>query len=124
MLAEKFFAVAQLGHEATLWILIALSIFSVACIIERWFAIAPMQKKSESIAKLFSDTLQSNSLKDVEDIAKDRESLEGRALAYGLRHTKEHGTKGLEEIFSSFALLERPKLEKRLNFLATVGANA
>ena len=124
MLTEKFFVIAQVGHEATLWILILLSIFSVAFIIERVFALSSVQKKSSAVAHKIEETLRNNSLKDIEDIARDKDSLEGRALSYGLRHVKEHGTHGLEEIFNSFAQVERPALERRLNFLATVGSNA
>jgi len=68
--------------------------------------------------------LQSNSVEDVEDLAKDPSSLEGRAAGYAMKHMKDSGSKGLEEIFNTFALIERPELEKFLNFLATVGSNA
>jgi biopolymer transport protein ExbB len=124
MLTEKFFVLAQVGHEVTLWILIALSVLSVAFIIERFVALSSLSKKSASMTKQIQDTLSKNSLKDVEEISRDRDSLEGRALSYGLKHTKENGAKGLEEIFNSYAQIERPELEKRLNFLATVGSNA
>lgn len=124
MLTEKFFAIAQVGHEATLWILVLLSVVSVAFIFERYVALSGVLKKSEAISKKIQDMLQSNSLKDLEDMSKDRDSLEGRGLSYGIRHTQQHGSKGLEEIFSSYAEIERPELEKRLNFLATVGSNA
>ena len=60
----------------------------------------------------------------MEDLAKEKDSLEGQALTYALRHIKERGLQGVEEIFSSYALIEKPVLEKRLNFLATVGSNA
>jgi len=50
--------------------------------------------------------------------------LEGRALTMGLRYIKDHGVQGLEEVFNSFALNERPELERYLNFLATIGSNA
>ncbi len=63
-------------------------------------------------------------MNDVEDLAKDKESLEGRALSYGLRHAKENGANGLEEIFNTFVLLEKPALEKNLSFLATIAANS
>jgi biopolymer transport protein ExbB len=124
MLTEKFFVIAQAGHEVTLWILILLSIFSIAFIIERIVALGSVQKQSEAVTKRIQETLQSNSLADIEDIARDRNSVEGRGLAYGLRHVKANGAKGLEEIFNSYAQTERPILEKRLNFLATVGSNA
>jgi biopolymer transport protein TolQ len=57
-------------------------------------------------------------------MSRDKLTLEGRALAYGLRHVKEKGADGLEELFNSYSLIERPKLERYLNFLATVGSNA
>lgn len=124
MLTEKFFVIAQVGHEATLWILIILSIVSVAFIIERYVAINQVQKKSQEMSKRIQETLLSNSLKEIDTLAKDKDSIEGRGLAYGLRHVKEFGSKGLEEMFNSYAQTERPELEKRLNFLATVGSNA
>ena len=124
MLTEKFFVIAQVGHEATLYILIALSIISVAFIIERFFALSGVQKKSDAMKKEIRETLQSNNLKDLDNLSKDKETLEGRGLAYGLRHAKEHGSKGLEELFNSYAQTEKPELERRLSFLATVGSNA
>ncbi len=124
MLTQKFFVIAQSVHEGTLWLLVILSVFSIAFIIERYFTLSTVTKKSESMAKQIQETLHSNNLKDLEDLSRDRDSIEGRALSYGLRHTKEHGTKGLEEIFDSYGQLERQKLERRLGFLATVGSNA
>jgi biopolymer transport protein ExbB len=41
-----------------------------------------------------------------------------------LRHAREKGTAGIEEIFSSFVAIERPALDRYLGFLATVGSNA
>lgn len=45
-------------------------------------------------------------------------------MAFGLRHVKNHGAEGLEEVFNTYALSERPEMERSLNFLATLGANA
>jgi biopolymer transport protein ExbB len=123
-MTDKFFAIAQFGHELTLWLLVALSIFSIAFILERFFALSKVLRESSQIRPRIRELLQTNNLQELEDIAKDRTSLEGRALSYGLRHAKERGQEGLEEIFSSYTLLERPILEKHLNFLATVGSNA
>lgn len=123
-MTDKFFAIAQLGHEITLWLLVALSIFSIAFILERFFVLSKVLRDSSGVRVRIRELLQSNNLQELEDIAKDRTSLEGRALSYGLRHAKERGQEGLEEIFSSHTLLERPILEKHLNFLATIGSNA
>lgn len=123
-MTDKFFAIAQFGHEITLWLLVALSIFSLAFILERFFVLSKVRSESAKIRIRLREILQSNSLGDLEDLAKDKSSLEGRALSYALRHVKERGNDGLEEIFLSFSQVERPFLEKHLNFLATVGSNA
>ena len=124
MLTEKLFNVAQGGAEAILWLLIALSVLSVAMILERWISLRQIRVRSDRVKIRLREALSGNSLVDLEDLGKDRDSLEGRALSYGLRHAREHGSRGLAEIFNSFALLERPQLERSLSFLATVGANA
>lgn len=124
MLSEQLFALARYGHDLTLWILIIMSVVSVAFILERFITLKAIREKSLSMTRHIQEALQTNSLNEIEDIARDRDSFVGRALAYGLRHTKEHGAKGLEEIFQCYALNEKPNLEKRLNFLATVGSNA
>ena len=50
--------------------------------------------------------------------------MSSRALAMGIRHAKAQGSEGLAEVFNSFYLIEKPKLERNLTFLATVGSNA
>jgi biopolymer transport protein ExbB len=124
MLTDKFFLVAEIGHEVTLWLLVALSVLSVAFILERFFTLRSIRGKSLKITQRLRETLQSNNLSEIEDIGRDRDSIEGRAVSYGLRHIRENGSAGLEEIFNSYALMEKPLLDRYLNFLATVGSNA
>lgn len=124
MLTERLFNIAQGGAETILWILILTSVVSVGLILERWITLRSIMKKTKTSRIKMRAVLQGHKLSDIEELAKDGESLEGRALSYGLRHVKENGTSGLDEIFQSFALLERPMLERSLNFLATVGSNA
>lgn len=124
MLTDRLFNVAQGGAEAILWLLLILSVVSIGLILERWLALRAVVSRSNKIRARMKEALQSYNLGELEEMARDRDSLEGRALSYGLRHVKESGTEGLAEIFTSFALLERPQLERSLNFLATIGSNA
>lgn len=124
MLIKKIMIVAQGGAEAILWLLLVLSVLSIGMIIERFLTLRKIKKNSDRVRGRLRETLQSYNLEEVEEISKDRDSLEGRALSYGLRHAKENGSKGLEEIFNSYALTEKPALERYLTFLATVGSNA
>lgn len=124
MLTDKFFAIAELGHEATLWLLIVLSVFSIAFILERYFTLRRARNNSEKVAAHVRETLNSNDLSEIEALGREKETFEGRAISYALRHIKERGTNGLEEIFNSYALVERSSLDRYLSFLATVGSNA
>lgn len=124
VLSEKIFAVAHLADQVVLWILVILSILSVGMILERFFALRKVSVQSAKVRARIRMALQSNSVDDVEGIAKDIESLEGRAASYALKHMKDSGSKGLEEVFNTFSLTEKPDLERFLGFLATVGSNA
>lgn len=124
MLTQKIFLAAQNGAEFILWFLILLSIFSIGAIIERWVTLRALRAHSQRALKRLKDTLQSASLSELEDLGKDRDSLEGRAVNYALRNLKENSAAGVEEIFNSFIIMERPMMERSLSFLATVGSNA
>ena len=124
MLTDRIFAVAQIADQVVLYILIVLSVMSLGMILERFFYLRKITAQSNEARKRVRNAIQSHSIEDVESMPKDPETLEGRALGYAMKHIKESGSKGLEEAFNSFALTERPELEKFLNFLATVGSNA
>lgn len=121
---EKLFAMAQLGANALLWLLALMSVISLAMIFERWVALRKVRMKSQQVRGRVQEMLQANQLEDLEILSQDRSSLEGRALNYGLRHVQRNGAEGLEEVITTFALNEKPELERNLNFLATVGSNA
>ncbi len=124
MLTEKILQVAQMGDEAILWLLLILSVLSIGTIIERWIVIGQVKRKSNKVNARVQMALQSYNIEDVEAMSGDVSSLEGKVLSYALRHLKDSGTKGLEELFNTFVVTERPKLEQNLNFLATVGSTA
>jgi biopolymer transport protein ExbB len=124
MLTEKIFAVAQFADQAVLVILLILSVISLGVILERFFVLRRRSAQSAQTLSKVRAALQSHSVEDVENMSKDPETIEGRAVGYALKHIKDSGSKGLEEAFNSFTLTERPELERYLNFLATVGSNA
>lgn len=124
MFAEKIFALAHVMDQGVLWLLLALSVISLGVIFERFFALKRVSSESQRVRLRVKIALQNNSVEDIEDLAKDPSSLEGRIAGYALRHMKESGSRGLEEFFNTFVLNEKPELEKFLGFLATVGSNA
>ena len=124
MLIDKFFVLSQGSAEILLVLLLLTSVLSIGMIIERFITLRSVYKKNTEFRAKAQDLLQSQSLDELEDLAKNKDSLPGRALSYGLRHAKTEGVEGLSEVFNSFLMIEKPKLERNLNFLATVGSNA
>jgi biopolymer transport protein TolQ len=124
MLSEKIFAIAHYADQFVLMILVILSVISIGIILERFFYLKKISAETERTRLRVRMALQSHSVQDFEDIAKDPSSLEGRAAGYALKHLKESGTRGFEEVFNTFVLTEKPELEKFLSFLATIGSNA
>ena len=124
MFAEKIFAIAHYADQVVLFVLLFMSIISIAMIFERFMTLKKVSQESDRIKARIRLALQTNSLQDFEDLAKDPTSVEGRAAAHALKHFKAHGAKGFEEVFNTFILTEKPDLEKFLPVLATISSNA
>ncbi len=124
MFAEKIFAVAHYADQIVLIVLLVMSVVSIAMIFERFMSLKKAGSESERIRARVRMALQSNTLSDFEDIAKDPTTIEGRAAGHAMKHMKTHGAKGFEEVFNTFVLTEKPDLEKFLPVLATISSNA
>lgn len=124
MLTEKIFAVAHLIDQAVLWILLLLSLLSLGMILERFFNLRKIHGHTKRVREQIKNSIQNYQTDFFEDLARDTLSYEGRIANYALKHIKESGTKGLEELFNTYSLSIKPELERFLSFLATVGSNA
>ena len=124
MLSEKIFAIAHYADQVVLIVLLGMSVLSVAMIFERFMTLRKVASESERVRARVRMALQSGSVSDFEDIAKDPISIEGRAAAQGLKHLKAQGEQGFVEVINSFVLTEKPDLEKFLPVLATIASNA
>lgn len=120
---ELLFGVAQIIANIILWLLILCSLLSVAALIERAFYLGKINKENNNFRAKAENLLRNEDLNQIEKLATE-DSLPQRGLLLGLKHVKTYGEKGLDEIFNSFMIIERPRIEKHLNFLATVGSNA
>ena len=83
-----------------------------------------VSKQNKTFRAQANVLITSQDLSKLDTLAQHDGSLPQRALSYGLKHVKSYGENGLEEIFTSYTIIEKPRLEKFLNFLATVGSNA
>lgn len=124
MFTEKIFAVAHYADQFVLVVLVLMSVISIAMIFERFMTLKKVAAESERVRARIRMALQTGSVSDFEDIAKDPTSLEGRAAGQALKHLKTNGQPGFEEVFNTFVLTEKPDLEKFLPVLATIASNA
>jgi biopolymer transport protein TolQ len=119
---ERIFSIAHYADQAVLYLLILLSLVSIVMIFERYGKLKRISKSSNLIRVKMETGIEDRNLEVIKEI--DRETVEGRALSYALDHLEKNGIEGLDEMFETISKVERPKLEKSLGFLATVGANA
>lgn len=124
MFTEKFFAMAGGLDLVVLYILLALSVTSLAVIMERFFALSKIAKSSRRVRELLESDLQNNQLGSLKKIIDEGDSIESRAIALLLKQGEGKGLSSIEDLYSSYVLIVRPQLEKYLNFLATIGSNA
>lgn len=123
-MTEQLFSMAHYADQAVLWVLIILSILSFAIILERFFFLNKVYKDSKVMLERIENALLENKLSDVTEMAKIPDSMMATAAAYALKHIEHSGDKGLEEIFNTITITQRPKMEKFLSFLGTIGSNA
>ncbi len=120
---QGLFGLAQGFADVILWILMLSSVMSIALILERFFTLSKVSKANKSFRAMANTVIENQDYSKLDELAQD-DTLAQKAMKHGLKHAKTHGSKGLEEVFTSYTLIEKPHLEKYLNFLATVGSNA
>ena len=113
----------DLGASPILYLMIGLSIISVAVILERtWFFLA-IRENVERLARRLSEHLEQNDPSAAYDSVAHSRSAEAAVVAAGLRQL-ERGAGAAEEAMASATALQRLRLERRLAFLGTLGNNA
>jgi biopolymer transport protein ExbB len=121
---ESLYKIAEASANFILYFMIFLSVVSLAIIIERFISIRKISSSSKEIGKKFQEVIETQNIKSVEGLTSYDKSVEGRALQYGLNYLNKNSVNGLDELFSSFKTMEKPKLEGNLYILGTIASNA
>ena len=114
---------AKLGTEWVLWILVALSVISVAIVVERFIFYARGKLNTQTIAPLLVKYLNQGDFPAALDLVEDKKGADARILIQGLRN-HEKGPLVVEELMNAEAIGQKARLERFLIFLASVGSNA
>ena len=122
-ITEKFLGFALLGAEWVMWLLVVLSLISIAIMVERAIFFVSAGRRNASLPREIAGLLRKGDL----TAAKDRLAKEkGLAATVGRAALEEadRGSSAVEEAAAGASTTERLHLERNLAFLGTVGNNA
>src|SRR3954462_7667725 len=125
MLTQLFLKLTYVGAEWVLWILLLLSIVSIALMVERWLYFFRTKVNSEDLAARLDEQLRARNLQGAWQLVKDNHasSIETAVVAAGLISLR-NGAHAAAEAMQSGKNPMRPPLDNNLSILATIGSNA
>jgi len=125
MMTSLFLRLTHVGAEWVLWILVALSIISVALIVERWFYFLRTRTDVDDLPGKLHEQLRGHNLQNAWQLVKDSQTycIESAVVAAGLVSIR-NGPQAVSEAMQSVKARMRPKLDANLAILATIGSNA
>ncbi len=121
-LTDRFLSFTLLGSEWVLWVLIALSIISIAIMIERAYYFATHRIDAAPLGDELRRLLRKGDIEGARKRLKDGRTVEEAVAAAGLAEA-ERGTEAVGEAMLATKATERLKLERNLAVLGTLGNN-
>jgi biopolymer transport protein ExbB len=122
-IVHSFLSIALYGAQWVLWLLVALSILSLAIIAERWYFFAATRLDFATFNTRLTAALSAGDLPKARELCQHSTSIEAKVALFGLSHSS-RGYKAMEGSMEGFAIGERHKLDRGLVVLGTLGNNA
>lgn len=111
------------GAEWVMWMLIGLSVVSVAIMLERaWFYLS-LRDDLPELASRLRDTLRKGDIGQAQKNLEASPSAEAAVVVAGMLEA-DRGAQAAEEAMAGAKALQKIRLERRLAFLGTLGNNA
>src|SRR3954465_12439680 len=111
------------GASWVMWLLIGLSVISVAIMLERGWFYFSLRDDVPALAADLRRLLRSGEAEEALRKLEASPSAEAAVVVAGLREA-DHGMKAADEAMQGAAALQRMKLERRLAYLGTLGNKA
>ena len=125
MLTSLLLKLTYVGAEWILWLLLAMSIVSIALVVERWLYFARTRVDGDKLATQLQEQLKAHNLQNAWQLVKESHTyaIECGVVAAGLVNMR-NGTHAASEAMLSAKARMRPNLDANLSILATIGSNA
>jgi biopolymer transport protein ExbB len=111
------------GAAWVMWLLLVLSVISVAIMLERGWFFYSLRDDLASLSRSLGDYLRRGEVGEAKRLLENSPSAEAAVVVAGLVEA-DRGPQAAEEAMAGAAALQRMKLEKRLVYLGTLGNNA
>lgn len=122
-IVKTFLDIALLGSAWVLWLLLILSILSVALIIERLIFYLRIKIDFGNFHTKLSSLLVDDKVGEAETLCKEHPGIESKVALVGFDQSGK-GVEALEESMSSYLISEKQNLDRGLVVLGTLGNNA
>jgi biopolymer transport protein ExbB len=113
----------ELGASPILYLMLALSVLSLAVMLERLWFYASASENLPRFAQRLEERLGAGDLSGARELTRNRPSIEAAVVAAGLANA-ERGAEAAREAMASATAMGRSRLERGLSFLGTLGNNA
>lgn len=121
-IVDQLLKVALLGSAWVLYLLIALSVFSISVMLERAVFFRRNSRGSKGLRDVLLAAIRADDEAKVETLLRSGGSVEGRVVANALVF-RDGGAEAVSHALESELAVARGDLEKGLNFLGTIGNN-
>jgi biopolymer transport protein ExbB len=122
-IVERLLGITLLGTEWVLWLLIVLSVVSVAIMIERAIYFSRLRFDFQDFSNKLTSYLGDNDYDKAIDLCKTFEAPEAKMALHGLKN-RDKGSHAMEGSMEGFVVGQRHLLDRGLVVLGTLGNNA
>ncbi len=122
-MVDRLLNMAMLGGEPILYLLIGLSLLSIAVVVERCFVYGRNRIDLPGFTSKMVHLLNNGDTDGARKLAESSRAAEAQVAAEGLANF-DKGAKVAGELMDSMTMKQQQRLDKRLTILGTVGSNA
>jgi biopolymer transport protein ExbB/TolQ len=122
-LVQKLLSLPVFRSEWVLWLLLGLSLLSVAVMVERWIFYRRRKVNFDSLREEFAKHLDKGDFEAAAKLLAKTNSLETNVVLAGLRGYAK-GPESVEDLLAGAMSREKSSYERRLPILATLASNS
>jgi biopolymer transport protein ExbB/TolQ len=123
VLIEKLLKVALLGSTWVMYLLLALSVASIATMVERWVFFRRRRDDIDELGEKLMALLERGDASAARTLLEKSRSIEAGVLRAGMRYWGST-PESIEDAIAGEMLRERRELERGMTFMGTLGNNA